>query len=244
MRRQLLFALAPLPLALAMGCGTTVPTCKDTATLYDLGQAAPGGQTGTAIAQHAIGVHPVRLSLIQTPSEPIRITPAIPDNTEGTLTISVIPGAQWSHVISEYVACSSNINCADKAVSCSDYFTVPIQARLTAFNGTIDETWNGELVANDMNDPEVQATMLPDGSAANLSVKRDANSFLGNLKIATRPLHSNETLTGHEVVLEAAFKEGKLLKAQLSDESDTETSGPHPSVNRYWGNLITIAPAS
>lgn len=245
MRHHLLAGLASLSLALSMGCGSTSPTCKDTAHLYDLNQANPAGQTGTTFANHAIGVHPVELTLVKSPTDPSRVTPAIPDKTPGTLTVSLAPGAQWSHVISEAVPCSSNLGCNDINVVCVDYYTVPVQARLTAFNGTINETWTGELVGHDPNDPDAQTTMITDAGSATLGLSRDAISFVGNFKVAAPNLGANETLTRHEIILSAGFKDGKLLKSEIAESTERKRAGgADAGVAGAQGPLITLLPVT
>lgn len=245
MRHRYFTSLAPLTLVLALSsaCGSTSPSCKETETLYDLNQANPAGQTGSAFAQHAIGVHQVSLTRIQTPTEANRVTPAFPDQTPGTLTVSLAPGAHWSHVISEQVECSSSFGCNDLAVYCFDYFSVAVQVRLTAFNGTIDETFVGELVGPDPKDPDAATSPIGGLGKAKFELRREAGSFLGNFKVSPLALGPNETLESHEIILSASFQDGKLLTAELADETKSETAGgPDASVNLRLGRQINMTP--
>lgn len=243
MRRSLLLCLAPL--ALSLGCGSSSPTCKETAHLYDIQHSSPTGLSGKALADHAVGVHQVELSLIKSPTGETRVAPVFPDKTPGTLTISMVPGAQWSHIISEYVPCSSH-NCADVAVSCSDYYTVPVKARLTAFNGSIDESWEGELRAADPNDPDSAGSLIvdPHGGVASVSMARDSSSFLGNFKVAPMPARPQETITGNEILLSASFKGGKVTKAEILErvESEHQASKADAPKTISMGPIITLAP--
>lgn len=232
------------PLLFAFGCDSTEPSCKETAQVYELAQANATGVTGNAFANHAIGVHPVRISLARAPGQPSPVTPVFPDQSTGTLTISLAPGARWSHVISELVPCPSGTQCTDIAVQCIDYYSVPVKARLTAFNGTIDEVWQGELRGLDANDPETPTDSTGQSEAASLALRRDASTFLGNFKVASPQLRPSETLISHEIVISAKFKDGALLKAEIMEHSERkEAGGKHAATNGSFGRLIEINPA-
>lgn len=235
MQSKLLLCLAPL--LLSFGCGSEGPLCSETAHLYQVDQPNAHGVTGKSFAQHALGVHPIELSLTQPATGPSSVTPAFPDKTPGTLTISIAPGAQWTHVISE-PGSSKGIAGPLAARSCVDYYNLPVQARLTAFNGTIDEVWTGLLVGTDMNDPQAQLVIGPNDSPAYFTLNRDASSFLGNFKVAAPQLPSNHTLSSHVVSLSASFKDGALVKASMTTNYTSQPKGSQNSDVSGAGSII------
>lgn len=242
MQSKQLIALIPLSLALALtlGCGSSRPSCKETAVLYDLQQSNPAGQNGNDFVNRAIGVYPVQATRVVTPSEASRVSPAFPDKTPGNLSITLAPGAQWAHVLSEELPCTSFSNCADIAISCENYLSVPVIARFSAFDGSIEESWSGELQGDELQNPSAKD---PNFGNARLRLRRDASSFLGNFKISPPAMGEGEQLERHEILLEAFFQDGKLLRAEINDESASRSSGgPDAGAMRRFGALVTLTP--
>lgn len=241
MQAKLLLCLTPL--LLCLGCGSKKPTCSETAHIYGMEQPNAAGITGNALAKHAIGVHAITLSLTPDQAGQSPVTPAFPDNTPGTLTVSLQAGAQWTHIVSERAPCSAGMNCADVNEHCVDQFSIPVQARLSAFNGTIDEIWQGQLVGSDPSDPQAHLVIDPQGAMASLNITRPASSFLGNLKIAAPTVPTNHDLTLHDISLTASFKDGALIKSEITDNSTSqETGNADAPVFGAGGKLIAITP--
>lgn len=243
MHRGWFLSLAPL--ILSLGCGSSIPTCEETAHLYDINHSLPSGLSGKNLAQHAVGVHPVELTVSESAAQLGRVTPAFPNKTPGTLTITLAPGAQWSHVISEYVPCDRH-NCADLQVYCTDFYSVPVTARLTAFNGSIDETWQGELRANDPNDPDAAGRETdPHGGVASISMIRDASTFVGSLKVTPEPVPSGETVTRRELQLSASFTDGAMSPALILERVEREQNASNADAGMFTsvGPVIQILPA-
>lgn len=235
--------LTPLSLALALasGCGTSSPSCQETAHLYNLDQSNATGQRGREFVHRAIGEYAVELTRVQSPDEPSRVSPTFPDKSHGTLTITLVQGAQWAHVISKEMPCTS-INCADIAISCSNYLSVPVTARLTTLDESIDETWHGELVGDEILGADHPPRLREDGNAR-IRFSRDASSFLGDFKVSPPALEANETINSHQVILEAEFQDGKLLWAEIIDRSDSRIrKGPGAGQIGRIRELITMTP--
>lgn len=234
--------------ALSTGCEPSDAghRCETSIQTYPLDQATSSGMTGQAFAAQAVGSFPVTLSMLPAPGAKVTLSP-IPDGTQATLTIEAA-SSSFSHILSTYVPCKPGHACTDDLKMCFDQFSLPIRARLLAQNPPIDETWVGEMIAEDPADPDRAAMGHQPNSgqhAVRIRIERPTHSFQGALKVSEPTLRPGEHLLSHSLALTAQLKDGKLLNASVQSAMETETKGGGDGGSMSSGRvpLLTLSPA-
>lgn len=191
------------------------------------------GTTGQELIKLAAGTHPLSLKLRPiSPSMPKCTISPIPDQSSATLTIEPVPGEGLTYVTSTYIPCREGASCPEARPRCYNTFYVPVTARLTAHDGSINEVWEGELEGVDLADARAPSAGVTEKRTAWLSFFRARNTFTNRFQISAPQFDRPVDLLGDDLVLNASFFEQELaggnVQLKLSTISRAWTSEDLP----------------
>lgn len=219
--------------------------CEDITQSYPQGQATPSGMTSDVFSRGVLRTHEVVLSPYgQGDTATERRASLIPANTRATLTVEPYQEGTFSHIQSTYIPCKSPEGCADEQVVCLDSFSLPVRVRVSAPNGSIDESWVGALTGLDPSDPNLGDDQSQALQVRKIELLRPADSFLGAFEIPKPRLPSNYRISKESIYLKVNWRQGTFQDGVISTRIDYRSGSGSNAGRGYVGApLVEITAA-